>query len=164
MPSYHVHRRLALSIKTALLSLQAGSNGVNYTPDAVAVVRNWRQEYFNQGARDLVYMIRPGEASAISHPSMHVEEEGEFFILGVKRHSNDPADPFHDAYVSETDIQDAMAFDVEKVLNADVTREGLSCKTFITSKTFELELDGFVVVEWRVVVEYEYLLSDPSRE
>jgi hypothetical protein len=164
MPSYHVHRRLALSLKNALLSLQAGVNDVNFTPDAVAVVRNWRQEYFNQGARDLVYLIRPGQANAVNHPSFHVEEEAEFFILGVKKHEQAPADPFTDAYVSETDVQDAMMFDVEKVLNADITREALSCKTFITDKTFELELDGFVVVEWRVLVEYEYLLSDPSNQ
>jgi hypothetical protein len=164
MVNYHLHRQVAVSIKNALAGILAGAGTppYNFTPDGVILVRDWKQEYFNNITKPLVYMIRPGQVVGTSEPSFHCEEEAEFFILGVKRYEYAVTDPFDPLYVSETDLQDAMAFDVEKALKADVTRGGVSCKTFVPSKTFDLELPAAVVVEWRVLTEYEFLSGDPS--
>jgi hypothetical protein len=166
MVNYHLHGRVAASIKAALQGIVEGQGtpAYNYTPNGVILVRDWRQEYFGQITRDLVYMIRPGQVVGTSEPAQHCEEEAEFFVLGVKLHNPTISDPFDPGYVSETDIQDAMAFDVEKALKADVTRGGISCKTFMPAKTFDLEFPGAIIVEWRVLCEYEYLAFDPSNQ
>jgi len=162
MPSESIAEQIAANIKTELEAIVAGTD-YHYTPQIVARVEQWRLEDLDASRKHFYLLRDTGDESVFEGESEfgEVEKLLEFFILAARLDKRTTLSAFKESTPSKGTIRNRIVRDVEKKLREDMSRGGLAMTTEVTDVKREIFVDGWVLVELAVIVQYSHAFDTP---
>lgn len=156
------HEQIAARLETLLASIVAGSD-FWYTPDMVARVEGFWEEYFADEMYPTLYLLRPGDEPAAEDTAEEIKKEMDVWLVVAQVYKPKVTDnPFLLEGVLPWTIQSRLIFDAEKKLLEDCTM-GLSFveNTEIRDRNRAFFIDGYIAAELRLVIKYSHLREEP---
>lgn len=153
-------------IRQAVVSTLAAITGEDpyfYRPEVAEVEGFWRAHF--DDAADVFYQVRQGSTRSEEETSRTYTKETDFWIMLGHRYNPSSELPavFPPGQDFASKVQNRMVADVERALlsGSGYTLQGLTENLEMSERNYEVYLDGWVLVECRLIARYSHHRDSP---